>query len=420
MVAWLWEVKMKRVVITGMGIVSPFGNDYQDVFKKILDKQCAVSLISHFDHSKYRVKVAAPITNFDFSAYFDEHELRFNDRYTQFAKVASKIAYKQSRLSESSLAKERLGVIYGAGIGGIASMEKAKENLDQKGPTRVFPHFIVMSIVNAAAGNVAIDCQAKGICLPVVSGCAAGTDAIGQGYLTIKHGQLDAVVVGASEASLTPLGVSGFMAMKALYEGDDINRASIPFDKDRAGFVMSEGAGSLILEDYDHAVQRNAPILGEIVGYGSTCDAYHMTAPSENGDGIKRAMEMACTDANIHLSEIDYINAHGTSTPLNDPIEANAIASLFHHNVAISSTKSHLGHALGASGAIEAIISLCVLEHQIIPGTISTKQLDEKIKGNILLDNKKQTVNYVLSNSLGFGGHNASIIFKRWTSDETI
>ncbi len=410
---------MRRVVITGMGIVSALGNDCDEMFQRLLNKECAIQLIKHFDVSNFRVKLAAPINDFDFSMHFDEKEMRFNDRFTQFARLASKSAYLQSNLDKATLNRDRFGVIFGSGIGGIASMEKAKENLDRRGANRVFPHFIPMSIVNSAAGMIAIDLQAFGTCLPIITGCAAGSDAIGEGYLKIKQGQLDVTLVGSSEASITPLGVAGFMAMRALHEGNDATCASIPFDINRSGFVMGEGAGALVLEEYEHAKNRKATILGEIIGYGSTCDAYHITAPQEDGIGIYKAMKMALEDANIDHDSIGYINAHGTSTPFNDVIESKAISKLFNSHTIVSSTKSHLGHCLGASGAIEAIITLEALKHQTIPATINTSIIDERILATIALENITKDVTYAMSNSLGFGGHNASLLFKRWDDNET-
>lgn len=410
---------MRRVVITGMGVVSALGDTCDEMFQRILNKECAIQLIKHFDATNYRAMLAAPIYDFDFSMHFDEKEMRFNDRFTQFARVASKSAYLQSNLDNTPLNRDRFGVIFGSGIGGIASMEKAKENLDKRGANRVFPHFIPMSIVNSAAGMIAIDLQALGTCLPIVTGCAAGSDAIGEGYLKIKHNQLDVALAGASEASITPLGVAGFMAMRALHEGKDATYASIPFDSNRSGFVMGEGAGAIVLEEYEHAKKRKATILGEIVGYGSTCDAFHITAPQEDGTGIYKAMKMALEDAAIDHHSIGYINAHGTSTPFNDVIESKAIYDLFKEDAIVSSTKSHLGHCLGASGAIEAIITLEALKHQTIPATINTSVIDDKILATIALENITKEIAYAMSNSLGFGGHNASLLFKRWDDSET-
>ncbi|NLA78843.1 MAG: beta-ketoacyl-ACP synthase II [Erysipelothrix sp.] len=409
---------MKRVVITGMGAVTAFGNDVETMFQHIIDNRCAIKPITHFDTSNFKVKLAAAIDDFHGDPFFDARDFRFNDRFSQFARLASKLAYTQAKLDHHDIDRYRFGVVFGSGIGGITSMEKAKENLDQRGPHRIFPHFIPMTILNAAAGLIAIDLQAKGTCVPVVTGCAAGSDAIGQGYLKIKHGLLDLALVGASEASITPLGVGGFMAMKALYEGDTINRASIPFDKERAGFVMGEGAGALILENYEVAKRRNAPIYGELVGYGSTCDDFHITAPIADGAGIENAMRMACTDAKLEPQKIGYINAHGTSTTLNDKTEIKAIRSIFKHQnhlPFISSTKSHLGHLLGACGVIEAMICLQALKQSIIPATINLQQIDPECDFNIVaIQPIKKDIDYAMSNSLGFGGHNAVLIFRKW------
>ncbi len=414
---------MKRVVITGMGVISPLGNDPQVMFDNILKKTCAIKPITHFDTKDFRVKLAAEAEAFEDESLFKQSDLRFNDRFTQFARIAGKRAYLQSGLEDVMLDRDRFGVIFGTGIAGIGSMEKAKENLDQRGPSRIFPHFIPMTIVNAAAAMIAIDLQAYGPCIPVVTGCAAGSDAIGEAYLKIKHGLLDVALAGASEASITPLGVGGFMAMRALYEGSDPTTASIPFDRLRSGFVMGEGAGALILEEYAHAKNRNATILAELVGYGSTCDAYHITAPQEEGTMIAKAMSNAINDADILPADIDYINAHGTSTQLNDVIESRAIQkTLGKHKdtVFVSSTKSHMGHLLGACGAVEAIVCIKVLEHGIIPATIHTKDIADTIQVNVVIgENIHHATTYTMSNSLGFGGHNASLIFKRYTDHES-
>ncbi|PKM63671.1 MAG: beta-ketoacyl-[acyl-carrier-protein] synthase II, partial [Firmicutes bacterium HGW-Firmicutes-20] len=284
---------MRRVVITGMGVVTPLGHDVDQVYKRILNGDCAIEPISSFDTSDYRVKLAAEVRDLNMDEYFSPRELKFNDRYTQFARIASKIAVDHAKLDTASINRDRFGVIMSTGIGGIGSFEKAMESMITKGVTRVSPFFIPMTLVNLAAGIVAIDHQAMGECTCVVTGCAAGTSSIGEAFHRIKYGEQDIMIAGASEASITPLGVGGFMAMRALSESTDKRRASIPFDIDRSGFVMGEGAGTLIIEDLEHALNRNAEIFAEIVGYGSACDAYHMTAPSEDGAGIVKAMKIA-------------------------------------------------------------------------------------------------------------------------------
>ncbi len=411
---------MRRVVITGLGVVSPLGNHPDVMFDQIKNYKCMIQPIRHFDTNQFRVKLAAEVTEFDYSSYFSASDFRFNDRFTQFARYAAKQAFMQSKLQDVNYDRDRFGVVFGSGVGGMASIEKAKENLDQKGPTRIFPHFIPMNIINAAAAMIAIDVQAYGPCIPVVTGCAAGSDAIGEAYLKIKTNQLDVVIAGASEASITPLGVGGFMAMRALSEQEDVMLASIPFDQRRSGFVMGEGAGALVLEDYDHAHQRKAPIFAEIIGYGSTCDAYHITAPKEDGTNTAKAMSKAMSDAHVLPNDIDYINAHGTSTPLNDITEVKAIQLAFSEHgfhVPISSTKSYMGHLLGACGAVEAIVCVQSLLNQLIPATLNTQVIDDAIDANIIINQHlKADLNIVMSNSLGFGGHNASLIFKRWST----
>jgi 3-oxoacyl-[acyl-carrier-protein] synthase II len=301
------------------------------------------------------------------------------------------------------------------GIGGIGSFEKAMENMMNKGVSRVSPFFIPMTLVNLAAGIVAIDHQALGECSCVVTGCAAGTSSIGEAFHRIKYDQQDMMIAGASEASITPLGVGGFMAMRALSESSDKNRASIPFDRDRSGFVMGEGAGAVIVEELQHALNRKAQIFAEIVGYGSACDAYHMTAPSEDGAGIVKAMNVALKEANISPQDIGYINAHGTSTPLNDQTEAIAINQVFQKgSVAVSSTKSHMGHLLGACGAVETILCVKSLNTGWLPPTIHLENQDSQCDLDIITEKRYANINYAMCNNLGFGGHNVSLILKKW------
>lgn len=408
---------MRRVVITGMGVVTPLGHDVDQVYKRILEGDCAIEPITSFDTSDYRVKLAAEVRDLNMDEYFSPRELKFNDRYTQFARIASKIAVDHANLDTASINKDRFGVIMSTGIGGIGSFEKAMESMIAKGVTRVSPFFIPMTLVNLAAGIVAIDHQAMGECTCVVTGCAAGTSSIGEAFHRIKYGEQDIMIAGASEASITPLGVGGFMAMRALSESTDKRRASIPFDIDRSGFVMGEGAGALIIEDLSHALSRNAEIFAEIVGYGSACDAYHMTAPSEDGAGIVKAMKIALQEAKISSSEIDYINAHGTSTPLNDKTEAIAINQVFKpHSVAISSTKSHMGHLLGACGAVETILCVKALLTGWLPPTIHLENQDPQCDIHVLTQaTQKEDIQYAMCNNLGFGGHNVSLIVKKWS-----
>ena len=409
---------MRRVVITGMGAVTPLGHDVNSIFERILAKDCAIEPIRAFDASQYRVKLAAEINDLNMEEYFSARDLKFNDRYTQFARIASKIAVEHAKLDTDSMDKDRFGVIMSTGIGGIGSFEKAMENMMTKGVSRVSPFFIPMTLVNLAAGIVAIDHQAMGECSCVVTGCAAGTSSIGEAFMRIKSDQQDIMIAGASEASITPLGVGGFMAMRALSESHDKTRASIPFDSERSGFVMGEGAGAVIVEELEHALNRNAEIFAEIVGYGSACDAYHMTAPSEDGAGIVKAMKIALKQAGISPSDIGYINAHGTSTPLNDKTEAIAIRQVFSSvDVAVSSTKSHMGHLLGACGAVETIICVKSLLTGWLPPTVHLQHQDPLCDLDIITEKRFADIRYAMCNNLGFGGHNVSLIVKKWDYD---
>lgn len=406
----------KRVVITGMGAISPIGNTVSELWDSIQNHICGIDLITHFDTTDYKVKLAGEVKDLQIEDYFTKREMKFNDRFTQFARIVSKQAMEDAQLTDVD--HNRLGVIIGSGIGGIESIEKAEQTLEKRGPTRVSPYFIPMALVNLAAGSVAIDIKAKGYVSSVVTACAAGTNAIGEAFHKIRDGYLDVVVAGGSEASITPLAVAGFSAMKALHVGEDKNRASIPFDKNRSGFVMGEGAAVLVLEELNHALSRGAHIYGEIVGYGSTCDAYHITAPISDGSGGGKAMIMALQDAKLLPHHIDYINAHGTSTPLNDKTETIAVKYAFGdaaRHLAISSTKSFTGHLLGASGAIESVICIKALEDSYIPATINYQNIDEECDLDIVANiGRKQDIHYAMNNSLGFGGHNASLIFKKW------
>lgn len=407
---------MRRVVITGMGLVTPLGRDVSEVYQKIIDGECAIRPISSFDPSSYRVKLAAEVPQMSFEDCFSDRELKFNDRYIKFARVAAKLAMQNAQLEGVEFDHDRFGVIMSTGIGGIASFEKASETMISKGISRVSPFFIPMTLVNLAAGIVAIDHQAMGECSCVVTGCAAGTSSIGEAFMRIRQGDQDMMIAGASEASVTPIGVGGFMAMRALHEGDDPTRASIPFDTERSGFVMGEGAGAVIIEELEHAQRRNALIMAEIVGYGSACDAYHMTAPSEDGAGIVKAMNRALHQADISSDDIGYINAHGTSTPLNDQTESAAIRWVFGpYGVPVSSTKSHIGHLLGACGAVESIFCVKALQTGVLPATIHLVNPDPQFELDIIANTaRKSDIRYAMCNNLGFGGHNVSLIFKKW------
>lgn len=408
----------RRVVITGLGAITPIGNDVEALWQAIEENKCGITKITSFDTSDYKVKLAAEVKDLDLEKYFSKKDLKFNDRFVQFARIAARQAIDDSNIDMQLIDHERLGVIVGSGIGGIATIEQAKQNLTEKGNGKVSPYFIPMCLINLAAGNIAIDMKAHGSCYAPVTACAAGTNAIGEAFHQIRDGYMDIMITGGAESSITPLAIAGFQAMRALSTQQDNHRASIPFDKERSGFVMGEGAGILILEELEHALKRKAKIYAEIIGYGSSCDAYHITSPSVDGSMPAKAMEQALNDAMVPYTKIDYINAHGTSTKLNDLTETAAIKKAFKehaYKLAISSTKSNTGHLLGASGAVEAIICTKALQAQMIPATINYQIPDEQCDLDIVAnENRYQPLNYVMSNSLGFGGHNASIILKKW------
>lgn len=409
---------MRRVVITGLGAVSPIGNDVNTVWNSIEQGVCGIAPITHFDTSDYKVKLAGEVKDLDMEAYFSKRDLKFNDRFTQFARIVSKQAMIDAGFEKDPDDAMRFGCMIGSGIGGIDTIEQASKTLEGRGPSRVSPFFIPMSLANLAAGQVAIDWGLKGATSCVVTACAAASNAIGETFHRIRDGYEDVMLTGGSEAAITPLAIAGFQSMRALHTGEDVNRASIPFDADRSGFVMGEGAGALVLEELEHAKARGAKIYAEIVGYGASCDAHHITAPLDDGSGGTQAMVQAIKDAKILPENIDYINAHGTSTPLNDKTETAAVKAAFKehaYKLAMSSTKSNTGHLLGASGAVEAIISIKALQNGLIPPTIHYQNPDAQCDLDIVANTpRKQDIRYAMSNSLGFGGHNASLIFKKW------
>ncbi|WP_373897264.1 beta-ketoacyl-ACP synthase II [Haloimpatiens sp. FM7315] len=408
----------KRVVITGLGAVTPVGNDVDKFWSNIKNGVCGIDFIKSFDASNQKSKVAAEVKDFDPNLYMDKRDARRMDRYSQFAMAASTEAIKDSGLNLEEIDRERLGVLVGSGVGGIITVEKEHVKLLEKGPGRVSPFMIPMLIGNMAAGNIAIKFGAKGPCTTVVTACATGTNAIGDAYRLIEDGYADIMIAGGSEGSITPLTVAGFASLTALTKSEDPKRASIPFDKERDGFVIGEGAGIVILESLDHAKKRGANIYGEMKGYAMTCDAYHITSPDPKGEGAARAMELAIKDAGITKSDISYINAHGTSTLYNDKFETEAIKRVFgedSYKIPVSSTKSMTGHLLGAAGAIEAIVCVKALEQGFIPPTIGYKVKDEECDLDYVPNvGRSEDITYALSNSLGFGGHNATIILKKW------
>lgn len=409
---------MKRVVVTGMGCLTPLGNNISEFWENIKDGKNGIDYITRFDTTNFKVKIAGELKNFEPAEFMDKKDTKRMDLYSVYALAAATQAVENSKLDLENINKKRFGVIVGSGIGGLCTMESQIIKMHDKGPNRVGPLFIPMAIENMAAGNIAIKFGAKSSCTSVVTACATGANCIGEAFRNIKHGYADIIIAGGSEASITSIGIAGFTSLTALSESDDINRASIPFDAERNGFVMGEGAGIVVLEELEHAKARNATIYAEIVGYGSTCDAYHMTSPTPNGEGATEAMLLAMEEANIKPEEVKYINAHGTSTPPNDVAETMAIKNAFKEHakdLLISSTKSMIGHLLGAAGAVEAIVCINALLDSFAPPTIGLKVKDPECDLNYVENNGvKKEMRYALSNSLGFGGHNAVLCIKKW------
>lgn len=408
---------MRRVVITGLGSVNPIGNNVNETWDSIVKNKCGVDNITYFDTTDFKVKLAAEVKNFNPEEVLDPKAIRTNDKFTVYGRIAALEAVKDSNLNLEEIDHDKFGCIVSSGIGGIETIAANEDVINEKGPGRVSPHFIPKSLINLCAGQIAIDFGCKGYVSSTVTACAGGNNAIGDAYLRIKFGQEDIMLAGGAEAAITPLAVAGFMQMKALCTSTDKTAASIPFDARRGGFVMGEGAGILVLEELEHAKVRNAKIYAEVIGYGVSCDAYHITAPSSDGMGGYKAMKKALDDANITPNDINYINAHGTSTHLNDSSETMAIKKLFgkRDDLLISSTKSNTGHLLGASGAVEAVICAKAITDDLVPATINYKEPDPECDLNYVPNNNIKTkLNYVLSNSLGFGGHNACLVFKKY------
>ena len=406
-----------RVVVTGMGAITPIGNNVNDFWQGIKDGKCGIDKITLFDTTNHKVTLAAEVKNFDAEELLGKKEARKLDRFSQFAVVAAKEAMEHSGLLNAEFDRERFGVIVSSGIGGLDTMESACDTLIEKGPDRVSPYVIPMMIGNMAAGNVSIAVGAKGYSSSVVTACAGGTHSIGDAYRLIKHGYQDVMICGGTEACIVPVGVAGFANIKALNTADDPKRASIPFDKERAGFVMGEGAGLIVLESLEHAQNRGAKIYAELVGYGVSSDAYHITSPLPDGDGGARSMKAAIEDAKISPEDVDYINAHGTSTPMNDRCETMAIKKVFGNNtkVMVSSTKGNTAHLLGAAGGVEAIACIKAIEDNFVPPTIGYKVPDEECDLDIVPNEGRNVeIKYAMSNSLGFGGHNSTVLFKKY------
>jgi 3-oxoacyl-[acyl-carrier-protein] synthase II len=411
----------RRVVITGLGALAPNGNSVPQYWDSLISGKSGIGYITAFDTENLSVKIAGELSNFDAQDHFERKELRKLDPFTVYHMVSSSEAITQAGLTQN-VDMDRIGVIIGSGVGGIQTLEDQCNIYSSRGQRRVSPFFVPRMIANIAAGNLAIKYGFKGPNQTIISACASGTDAIGLAARTIQYGDADAMITGGTEASITGLTISGFANIKALStRNEDPESASRPFDAERDGFVLGEGSASIVLEELSHAEKRGASILAELVGYGSTDDAFHITQPSEGGKGAIKAMQNALDDANLSVNDIDYINAHGTSTPFNDKTESAAIASLFGDHtkkLKVSSTKSMVGHALGASGALEAIACIQAIQNDILPPTINYNNPDPECTLDYVPNNsQKSTINAAMSNSFGFGGHNGVIVIKKWGED---
>ena len=409
---------MRRVVVTGIGMITPVGNNTSDSWNAVKNGECGIGPITHYDTTGRKVTLAGEVKDYDPAATIDPKELRKMDRFVQFAMTAASEAVEASGIDFASENTERAGVIISSGIGGLATIQSEIIKGNEKGYDRVSPYFIPQIISNMAAGQIAIKYGLNGMCSCVVTACAGGTNAIGDAFHRIRDGYEDVMLCGGTEACITEIGIGGFTSMRALHTGNDPKRASIPFDKDRSGFVMGEGAAVLVLEEEEHAKKRGADIYGEVVGYGANCDANHITAPLEDGSMAAKCLTLALNDANVKPEEIDYINAHGTSTHLNDSGETKAIKLAFSEHakkLMVSSTKSMTGHLLGAAGAVEAGFSVLALKDGFVPATIGYENFDEECDLDIVPNvGRNKDIRYAVSNSLGFGGHNACLVFKKY------
>lgn len=409
---------MFRVAVTGMGVITPVGNDIETFWSNAKNAVCGVGKISRFGASGLKVSLDAEVKDFNPKQYYDSmQEIRRSDLFMQYAMAAAKQAVEQSGILSSDIDKERLGVYIGSGIGGIGTTIREHDRLNEKGPDMVSPFFVPMMIGNMAAGSVAIRFGAKGPTLPVITACATSTHTIGEAYRAIRHGYADAIIAGGSEASINALAMAGFVNCQALSLSENPEEGSLPFDCRRGGFVMGEGAGILVLEEYEHAKKRGATIYAEVTGYGNTCDAYHITAPDPSGSGAVRAIRMAVSESEIGDDDTVYVNAHGTGTHLNDVMETKALREVFGEQAEklhISSTKSVTGHMLGATGAVEAIASVLALRDGIVPPTANYREPDPECDLNYTPNVAvKADLTCAISTSLGFGGHNACIAFRK-------
>lgn len=412
---------MQRVVVTGYGVVSPIGNNKEDFLESLKKGINGIDKITRFDSTNTGVSLAGEVKDFPLEKYFTKKDAKRMDLFSIYGIHASLDALQMAKLDKELVDQDRFGVMVGSGIGGLPTIQDQVSRMNDKGASRVSPLFVPMSIVNMVAGNIALRVGAKGICTSTVTACASGTHSIGEAYRNIKHGYSDVILAGGAESTICEIGIAGFASLTALSRQTDKDKGSRPFDKDRDGFVMGEGAGILVLESLEHAQKRGAKIIAEVVGYGANCDAYHMTAPNPDGSGAGKAIKFALNEAGIEPEQVDYVNAHGTSTPANDSSEATAIhygLGEYGSKVPVSSTKSMTGHLLGAAGGVEAVVLLEALEHQFLPPSINIENMDPEIDLNIIKNQSQNaSVKYALSNSLGFGGHNAVILMKGWDEE---
>ncbi len=408
----------RRVVVTGMGAITPIGNTVDEFWNGIKEEKVGIGELTKFDTENYKVKLAAQVKNFVAKERMDFKSAKRMDTFSQYAVVAAREAFEQAGIDMEKEDPFRVGVIIGSGIGGLPVMEAEHIKLLEKGPGRVNPLLVPMMITNMAAGNVAIDLGLKGKCTNVVTACATGSHSIGDAFRAIQYGDADVMVAGGTEAGITPIGVAGFSSLTALTTETDPNKASIPFDKNRSGFVIGEGAGVVVLEELEHAKARGAKILAEVKGYGATCDAYHITSPAEDGSGAAKAMSLAMEEAGVEPSQVTYVNAHGTSTHHNDLFETRAIKAAFGEaaeKLYINSTKSMIGHLLGAAGGVEFIVCVKAIQEGYIHPTVNSKEADEECTLNYVFGQAVETdIEYAISNSLGFGGHNATLLVAKY------
>lgn len=406
---------LNRVVVTGYGLTSPIGNTPEEFWNNLHDGKIGIGPITKFDNSEIKVHNAGEIHDFPFDKYFVRKDKNRMDQYSLYAIYATLEALENAKLDMDTVDRDRTGVIVSSGIGGLQEMQDQIIRMHEKGIKRIQPMFIPKALSNMAAGNIALRIGARGVCKSITTACASSNDAIGEAFREIKFGYHDVILAGGAESTINEIGIGGFNALTALSTTEDPARSAIPFDKDRNGFVMGEGAGVVVLESLEHAQKRGATILAEVVGYGSNCDAYHQTTPTPDGSGAAKAIELAIKEAGISPEDVDYVNAHGTSTQANEKGESKAIVTVLGKDVPVSSTKSFTGHLLGAAGAVEAVATIEAIRHNYIPMTAGTRELSEDIEANVVYGQGQEAeLTYAISNTFGFGGHNSVLAFKRW------